>query len=151
MSNDRITELARDIVVGRRNRKFMRQVKEEAEKKGLDYNTHVLPFYKECGLPPLEKAGDLQASPLAGERKSIVTKWFTEEKKEVCTEIGVDWEAMADFMEAIVPLIIELIEVSAALAANDRTIICKLALGYAPELAEVSPELHGQIKALAAA
>jgi hypothetical protein len=80
-------------------RRFNRTFDTLAEKYDLD-PTAVRLFIRQAGLPPYY-------SGIEGGMKVKITEWLDESKHQLATAIGVDWEGLIDFMNALMPIIEE--------------------------------------------
>lgn len=86
-----VLEVAKDLKVGRRNRRAWRRLLAEAAARG----------YSESQVRGFVTAGGLFADDAA--------------RKEIAGTLGFDWEGAAEFFAAITPMIIEMMGACSAL------------------------------------
>lgn len=84
---------------GFRLRRFNANFNGLADKNGIDA-TAAREFIQQVGLPPFNAT-----EPAA--IKASVSTWMDASKKEIAEALGIDWEGLTDFMEALAPLILE--------------------------------------------
>jgi hypothetical protein len=101
----------RDLANGQRVRRFWAQAYKLAEKNGLE-RSKVRDYLKVVGLPG---AGD------------DITTWLNESRRQAAIDVGflvvtegvaVDWEGLAEFMNALMPLILEMMAASGVAEAE---------------------------------
>ncbi|MEN6556599.1 MAG: hypothetical protein ABFC54_00315 [Thermoguttaceae bacterium] len=90
---------------GFRLRRFNAKLNALAEQRGLDANA-ARTFLRQTGLPPFNT---VEAAAV----RANIAAWVDENKKKAADDLGIDWEGLIEFMEALAPIILEFIEACA--------------------------------------
>lgn len=100
-------EALKDHAVGIRNRRWMAQARQLAAEKGVNPDA-MMGWIRRNGLPPLESG--------EGKPSGSIIDWLNSGNKRAdADKLGIDWDSLTEFMNALVPMIILLMESSSAI------------------------------------
>ena len=112
-------QMLRDLRAGVRDRRFMAKSKALAKRMGLDGDVVMDQFIPTTGLPPwntIAVGGDgavcVPANSAAA--KQIAASWLDESKRALADSLKIDWAALTEFMEALIPMIAEMMAMCGA-------------------------------------
>ncbi|MEN6405524.1 MAG: hypothetical protein ABFC77_03535 [Thermoguttaceae bacterium] len=90
---------------GFRLRRFNAKFNVLAQQQGLDADA-ARTFLRRAGLPPFDAAEAVAVN-------ANISAWMDDDKKKTADDLGIDWDGLIEFMEALAPIILEFVEACA--------------------------------------